>query len=733
MADQFCLLRPKVVHLRYSKLNNLAGLELDGWEELSHLDISYNQLSTLSFQNNTPLSRLVYLDLSGNRKLRTLQSIQVLQTHLRFLHASRCQLSDASALEDFSVLEVLDLHDNLLTSFPARLPALQKLNLRGNLIDRLPSGLCDSIGLLDLNLQGIQLKALPNNFSALSQLERLSLRANRLGNVAGLEQLSNLRFLDLTKPGNGISFALCNLSALKNLAELRLVGMRLTEVPDSILDLPSLFFLDLSLNSITAVPNSDILLSHAVPWRRINVSFNSLTEFPVGLLYLQGLEHICARNNVFELPEVVASMDSADSLTYWRKQFNISLTSSRRTSASSETLSALIGGSELFRVSGPSSEQTDIQESIWFDLYSYRSEKKPAAQIPAPVLSELGRELILDRITGCLYGLALADAYGVSTEFMTKDTANFYYDAERGLNMDDFLPDQHRLAFESGDWTDDTDQTMLILDNLVQNGGHFDALSFARSLQKWVNSGFPELGDEAGCGCGNLTFNVIAHSSYKTKPHVAAAAVWEKSGKQIAPNGAVMRTAVLGCAQFWNRARVISDATAAAQTTHADPRCVASAVAVSAAISSLISSDPSAPYKERIDSAIAAAVEASKPFVDACPPDQQQEFIRYFGATSIADLDLGSSKHMGYTFKALGAGFYALREAEHTPYADILTKIILEAGDADTNGAVAGGLLGALLGYRLLPAQWISSLRHHNWMNAKIKSFMDLYGICLEL
>lgn len=711
----------------------MAALELDGWEDLSHLDLSYNQLSTLSFQNNTPLSRLVYLDISGNKKLRTLQSIQVLQTHLRFLYAGRCQLSDASALEDFSLLEVLDLHDNLLTSFPARLPALQKLNLRGNLIDILPAGLCDAIGLLDLNLQGIQLKALPKNFGALSLLERLSLRGNRLSNVTGLEQLSNLRFLDITKPGNGISFTLCDLSALKNLSELRLVGMRLTEVPNSILDLPSLFYLDLNQNSITAVPHSDILLSHAVPWRRINISFNSLTEFPTALLYLQGLEHICARNNVFELHEAVASMDSADALTFWRKQFNISLTSSRRTSASSETLSALIAGSDLFRSTGPSSEQTDIQESLWFDLYSYRSEKKPAIQVPAAVMSELGRELILDRIAGCLYGQALGDAMGVSTEFMTKDVANFYHDTERGLNAEDFLPDQHRLAFETGDWTDDTDQTVLILDNLVQNNAQFEPVSFARSLQKWVNSGFPELADEAGCGCGSLTFNVIAHSSYKSKPHVAAAAVWEKSGKTAAPNGAVMRTSILGCAQFWNRQRVISDATAAAQTTHADPRCVASAVAVSAAVSSLISSDPSAPYNERIDAALTAALAASKPFVDSCPPEQQQEFAYYFEVKTLADLNLSESKFAGYTFKTMGAGFYALRQAHQATYDDIMTKIILEAGDADTNAAVAGALLGALLGFRLLPAQWVAQLRHTNWMNTKIKSFMDLYGICLEL
>lgn len=723
----------KVVHLRYSRLSNLSALDLEGWGDLLQLDVSYNQLSSLGIQINTPLSHLMYLDVSGNNKLRTLQSIQVLQPHLRVLIAARCNLSDVSALEDFNLLELLDLQGNLLTTMPSRLPGLVKLNLRGNLIEKLPAGMCGATGLIELNLQGIQLKTLPEGFGNLTQLEKLNLRANRLSNISEVARLSSLRSLDVTKPGNGISFTLCDLSALSNVNELRLVGIRITEIPKSILDLPHLFFLDLSSNSITAVPSHETLLQHAVPWRRVNLSSNSLTEFPVSLLFLQGLEHVCVGNNVFELPEPVVAMEPSEALSFWRKQFNVSFTSSRRTSASSETLGALIAGSELFNNFSPTAEQTDVQESIWFDLYSYRSEVQPHVPIPQATLGQLGRELILDRFAGCLYGLALGDAVGLATEFLTKDVANFYYDIERGFQLDELLPDQHRSMFSAGDWTDDTDQNILILDNLVANKGQFDAVTFGASLQKWVNNGFPELGDTAGCGCGKMTYDVIAHSSFKSKPHVAAAAVWEASGRNSAPNGALMRTPVLGCAQFWNLQKVISETTSACQTTHADPRCVASSVALSSAISSLLSSDPSATYIERIETAIATALDAARPFIASCPEKQREEFEFYTGNRTLSELNLGEPRAIGYTFKALGAAFYALRDAQNNNFIDIITKITLEAGDADTNCAVAGSLLGALLGFRLLPAQWISQLQHHEWMNRKLKSFLDLYGICLEL
>jgi len=731
VADSECVCVRKVVHLRYSWLNNLSSLELDGWEDISQFDVSYNQLSSLSLQANTPLSKLVYLDVSGNRSLRSLATIQILQHSLRSLLASRCQISDASGLEDFQLLEVLDLENNVLTSFPQRLPGLKRLNLRGNLIPSLPDTLCDAIGLTDLNLQSLQLKSLPPRFGALTNLERLCLRANRLSDVGGIQTLKQLKFLDLTKPGNVISFTLCDLSGLTNITELRLAGMRLAEIPTSILDLSSLYYLDLVQNAITSVPSSDTLLSHGVPWRRVNLAFNALTEFPVSLLYLPALEQLCVRNNVFELAPQSELKDPNEALQSWRAQHNVILTTSRRTSASSETLGPLLSSDFLQRL-GPSCEQIDAQEAIWCGLYSYRSEVKPAIAIPANIMSELGRELILDRIAGCLYGHALGDAIGLSTEFMPKDMANFYYDSERGFDMKFYLPDQHRSNFEAGDWTDDTDQCVLILDNLVQHNGQFNPLAFGQSLRQWVNHGFSELNDDAGCGCGQHTYNVIGHSAFKTKPHVAAADVWEKSGRKSAPNGAVMRTSVLGCAQFWNPQKVTADATSAAQVTHADPRCVASSVAVSVAISSLISSDPSSTFAERVETALHAAELAAKPFIDSCPPDQQQEYQRYCNAQSFMALNLSEPNSIGYTFKALGAGILALREATSDNFDAIITHLTLEAGDADTNAAVAGAMIGAMVGFRGLPAQWLSQLKHTEWLTSKIKSLVDLYGICLE-
>jgi ADP-ribosylglycohydrolase len=65
---------------------------------------------------------------------------------------------------------------------------------------------------------------------------------------------------------------------------------------------------------------------------------------------------------------------------------------------------------------------------------------------------------------------------------------------------------------------------------------------------------------------------------------------------------------------------------------------------------------------------------------------------------------------MGYTLKTLGAAFWALRQAP--TFAEGLHAVIMEGGDADTNAAVAGALLGARFGYDAIPVGWIDGLVH---------------------
>ena len=72
--------------------------------------------------------------------------------------------------------------------------------------------------------------------------------------------------------------------------------------------------------------------------------------------------------------------------------------------------------------------------------------------------------------------------------------------------------------------------------------------------------------------------------------------------------------------------------------------------------------------------------------------EQTDELEKYLKNPSLPFLNLDENGKIGYTYKTLGAGFYALHSNED--FETTITKIVMEAGDSDTNGAVAGALLG---------------------------------------
>ena len=68
----------------------------------------------------------------------------------------------------------------------------------------------------------------------------------------------------------------------------------------------------------------------------------------------------------------------------------------------------------------------------------------------------------------------------------------------------------------------------------------------------------------------------------------AAHDIWMLSNKYLAPNGGVMRTSILGTMEYHDLNKVIENTKNACKVTHADPRCVASCVAVTVAIALML-------------------------------------------------------------------------------------------------------------------------------------------------
>ncbi len=307
-----------------------------------------------------------------------------------------------------------------------------------------------------------------------------------------------------------------------------------------------------------------------------------------------------------------------------------------------------------------------------------------------------------DRVRGVIFGQAVGDALGLGTEFLTKRKVTSYYPL--GLtNFDQFVIDAHREKWQPGEWTDDTDQMLCILDSVLENDS-LDILDIANRFHSWAFSG--------GRGLGQTVRAVLTHPHFLKDPHEAAKSVWHESNGYAAANGAVMRTSALGVYKYNSPEQLISNTETVCKITHFDPRCVASCIAVTQAIGKMIQGE------ERIESLLREVFSVASPY-----DERVLECLDLASMEDISCLQLDSGG-IGYTLKATAAAFWSLKHCDS--FDNGIVAVINEGGDADTNGAVAGALLGARFGYSGIPERLTKNLIGHERLWNRTERLIEL-------
>lgn len=152
-------------------------------------------------------------------------------------------------------------------------------------------------------------------------------------------------------------------------------------------------------------------------------------------------------------------------------------------------------------------------------------------------MSSYDPKIQTDRLRGCIFGGALGDTIGLFTEFLNVQETKATYGSNPKLllgprpsksqpkpsifNMNKKRychMDQHRARFEPNAWTDDTDQTLLILLSFLRSGGkELDAKDFAARLHFWVDNGLRAL-DRPPLGIGGTVGGVVSTKGYAEDP-----------------------------------------------------------------------------------------------------------------------------------------------------------------------------------------------------------------------
>ncbi|XP_052085314.1 ADP-ribosylarginine hydrolase Tri1-like [Mytilus californianus] len=358
-----------------------------------------------------------------------------------------------------------------------------------------------------------------------------------------------------------------------------------------------------------------------------------------------------------------------------------------------------------------------------------KSRNSPCKRKYQPYTRALRKEVnrVYDQIYAIVYGHCIGDAIGLLTENLTREEAKKKYkEVHNKLEYvhKKILPDVHRRKWVIGDWTEESDHMLLILQSILSQNGEVDPLDFSRKLMEWNEKGFPELNDVCGLGTCPQVKSVISHPQFSEEPKKAAEIVWRDSRNMYATNAAVARTSVIGFHHYNNFGQVIKHTLDICNTTHSDPRCHASCVAVTTVMSLLLQRNERHIKKDGSYNLTGVTEEAFRYASRLLPSyDQVKELKKYMFCETLKALELDEQCKSNYTYKTLGAAMWGLRQKD---FRQAIQDIVMEGGDADANAAVAGALLGCKLGIQAIPRTWIDQLGNRLWLDNLLDRYFDI-------
>jgi ADP-ribosylglycohydrolase len=291
----------------------------------------------------------------------------------------------------------------------------------------------------------------------------------------------------------------------------------------------------------------------------------------------------------------------------------------------------------------------------------------------------------LDRARGVLWGQAVGDALGTTHEF-----------ARYPIAIDDIVGGGP-FGLKPGQVTDDTHMAVCLAESLAERGRH-DAADVAARYLAWSKKTFD---------IGNQTRASLHQVEKGVEPLRAGRVAWEATNRDAAANGSLMRCSPLGVFFAEDAVALRRAALDDAGITHGDPRCRLACAAFLAAIRHALA-DTSATTDSMHETARAEIDAAARELQDT--PKETARAVELLRE----DLELATRDdpalgrevhtHAGYVRVAFRLAFHALLHAEKFDAA--LLAVINQGGDADTNGAIAGALMGAFFGEKAIPARW---------------------------
>lgn len=132
------------------------------------------------------------------------------------------------------------------------------------------------------------------------------------------KKYQNIRVLDLTS--NFIQVLPKHVNQLKSLEVIKLANNEIISLPKEILDIKTLKYLNIARNQISEIPEPISLLHNLTT---LDISGNKLKQFPLGIADLSLIKLKCGNLNLTDIPDVIFSIKSLESLDLRGIYFNL--------------------------------------------------------------------------------------------------------------------------------------------------------------------------------------------------------------------------------------------------------------------------------------------------------------------------------------------------------------------------------------------------------------------------
>jgi len=342
---------------------------------------------------------------------------------------------------------------------------------------------------------------------------------------------------------------------------------------------------------------------------------------------------------------------------------------------------------------------------------------------------------IESRIRGSFLGLAVCDALGAPVEFKSRGS------------FPTITSMQPNSTFNLGPgyFTDDTSMALCLAHSLLENGLVSNSVDQARKYRAWSQTGYQSSAGRC-FDIGNLTRDalgvwrhaVVVNNQYG--PHgVSPDAVKDHEALQrvqaiinnrfdrdrYSSNGSLMRVLPVGLLFAQHLPRAARAAAESSRVTHPHPRCILSCALYTILVAQCLQ-DPNV-SKDSLVNHISECVAAVKERAARSTSESKSKYASghflgrfepYTTLKNFQDKPEQKIRSTGYVLDTLEAALWAFFTT--SSFREGAVKVVNLGGDADTVGAVYGGLAGAFYGDEQIPEEWLQEMKRLDLVEAVV-------------